>query len=35
MAEKHVTTMDWKSWLVSWNRELLEKIDPSLGLPGI
>jgi hypothetical protein len=30
MAEKHVTTPDWKSWLVSWNRELLERIDPSL-----
>jgi SMI1 / KNR4 family (SUKH-1) len=30
MAEKQVKTMDWKSWLVSWNRELLERIDPSL-----
>jgi SMI1 / KNR4 family (SUKH-1) len=30
MAEKHVTALDWKSWLVNWNRELLERIDPSL-----
>jgi hypothetical protein len=30
MVEKHMTTPDWKSWLVSWNRELLERIDPSL-----
>jgi len=30
MTEKPVTTPDLKSWLVSWNRELLERIDPSL-----
>jgi SMI1 / KNR4 family (SUKH-1) len=30
MAEKHVTTSEWESWLADWNRELLERIDPTL-----
>jgi len=30
MAEKHMTTSEWESWLADWNRELLERIDPSL-----
>jgi hypothetical protein len=30
MTGKHVTTSEWGSWLAEWNRELLERIDPTL-----
>jgi len=30
MPEKHTTTSEWESWLGRWNRELLERIGPTV-----
>jgi SMI1 / KNR4 family (SUKH-1) len=29
MQEKHITTSDWESFLDKWNRELLDRLDPT------
>jgi len=29
MQEKHITTSDWESFLEKWNRELLDRLDPT------
>jgi hypothetical protein len=30
MEAQHVTTSNWNPWPAKWNRELLERMDPTL-----